>query len=110
MFLSDFGNNNLFLRLNTRIWKFNYQNLFMELTNAYQSNPGDDLLGKKYAAMHHLDINLTKWLNVGVFEGVVFGRTNRFELGYLVPVIFYRSVERDQEARITQWEWILKPI
>jgi hypothetical protein len=96
LFLSDFGNNNLFLRLNTRIWKFNYQNLFMELTNAYQSNPGDDLLGKKYAAMHHLDINLTKWLNVGVFEGVVFGRTNRFELGYLVPVIFYRSVERDQ--------------
>lgn len=96
LFLSDFGNNNLFLRLNTRIWKFNYQNLFMELTNAYQSNPNDDLLGKKYAAMHHLDINLTKWLNVGLFEGVVFGRANRFEFGYLVPVIFYRSVERDQ--------------
>lgn len=96
LFLSDFGNNNLFLKLNTRIWKFNYQNLFMELTNAYKSNPGDDLLGKKYAAMHHLDINITKWLNIGVFEGVVFGRANRFELGYLVPVIFYRSVERDQ--------------
>ncbi|MGC4235548.1 MAG: hypothetical protein QM594_21425 [Niabella sp.] len=96
LFLSDFGNNNLFLKLNTRIWKFNYQNLFMELTHAYKSNPGDNLLGKKYAAMHHLDINITKWLNIGVFEGVVFGRTNRFELGYLVPVIFYRSVERDQ--------------
>ncbi|WP_346236947.1 hypothetical protein ABDK00_013100 [Niabella insulamsoli] len=96
LFLSDFGNNNLFLKLNTRIWKFNYQNLFMELTNAYQSNAGDDLLGKKYAAMHHLDINLTKWLNVGVFEGIVFGRENRFEFGYMVPVIFYRSVERDQ--------------
>ncbi len=96
LFLSDVGNNNLFLRLNTRIWKFNYQNLFMELTNAYQSNPGDNLLGKKYAAMHHLDINLTQWLNVGLFEGVVFGRPDRFEFGYLVPVIFYRSVERDQ--------------
>ncbi|MCH5599275.1 hypothetical protein [Niabella ginsengisoli] len=94
LFLSDFGNNNLFLRLNTRIWKFNYQNLFMELTHAHQKQ-SDGLLGKKYAAMHHLDINLTKWLNVGIFEGIVFGRTNRFEFGYLVPVIFYRSVEHN---------------
>jgi len=31
MFLSDFSNNTLFLKLNTRIWKLNYQNLFMEL-------------------------------------------------------------------------------
>ncbi len=93
LFLSDFGNNNLFLKLNTRIWKFNYQNIFMELNNAYQRG-GDRLLGKKYAAVHHLDINVTKWLNIGLFEGVVFGRENRFEFGYLNPVIFYRSVEQ----------------
>ncbi len=93
LFLSDFGNNNLFLKLNTRIWKFNYQNIFMELNNAYQRG-GDRLLGKKYATVHHLDINVTKWLNVGLFEGVVFGRENRFEFGYLNPVIFYRSVEQ----------------
>jgi hypothetical protein len=93
LFLSDFGNNNLFLKLNTRIWKFNYQNIFMELNNAYQRG-GDKLLGKKYAAIHHLDINVTKWLNVGLFEGVVFGRENRFEFGYLNPVIFYRSIEQ----------------
>jgi hypothetical protein len=93
LFLSDFGNNNLFLKLNTRIWKFNYQNLFMELANAY-NRVGDKLIGKKYAAMHHLDINVTKWLNIGLFEGVVFGRENRFDFGYLNPVIFYRSVEQ----------------
>ncbi|HWR33520.1 MAG TPA: hypothetical protein VN451_08345, partial [Chitinophagaceae bacterium] len=29
MFFSDAGNSNLFLKLNTRIWKINYQNLFM---------------------------------------------------------------------------------
>lgn len=94
LFLSDFGNNTLFLKLNTRIWKFNYQNIFTELHHAYQRG-GDRLLGKKYAAMHHLDINVTKWLNVGLFEGVIFGRNNGFELGYLVPVIFLRSVERN---------------
>lgn len=92
LFLSDFGNNNLFLKLNTRIWKFNYQNLFMELQNA-DSRLGDRLIGKKYAAMHHLDVNITKWLNVGLFEGVIFGRPNRFDFAYLNPVIFYRSIE-----------------
>lgn len=92
LFLSDFGNNNLFLKLNTRIWKFNYQNLFMELHNA-DGRVGDKLIGKKYAVMHHLDIAVTKWLNVGLFEGVIFGRKDRFDLGYLNPVIFYRSLE-----------------
>ncbi|MBL7742227.1 MAG: hypothetical protein JNN00_02025 [Chitinophagaceae bacterium] len=92
LFLSDFGNNNLFLKLNTRIWKFNYQNLFMELHNA-DNRFGDKLIGKKYAAMHHLDIAFTQWLNVGLFEGVIFGRKDHFDFGYLNPVIFYRSIE-----------------
>lgn len=93
LFLSDFGNSNLFLKLNTRIWKFNYQNLFMELHNA-DSRVGDKLIGKKYAAMHHLDINITKWLNIGLFEGITFGRVDHFEFGYLNPIIFYRSIEQ----------------
>src|SRR6188768_3881075 len=54
LFLSDFGNNNLFLKLNTRIWKINYQNLFMELHAAEIPGVGTTLLPKKYAAMHHL--------------------------------------------------------
>jgi hypothetical protein len=93
MFLSDFGNNNLFLKLNTRIWKINYQNIFMELHNA-DNKVGDRLIDKKYAAVHHLDVNVTKWLNIGLFEGVIFGRPNRFDFGYLNPVIFYRSIEQ----------------
>ncbi len=93
LYLSDFSNNALFLKLNTRIWKFNYQNLFMELSNA-DSRLTDRLVGKKYAALHHLDIDIAKWLNIGLFEGVVFGRQNKFEFGYLNPVIFYRSIEQ----------------
>ncbi len=93
LFLSDFSNSALFLKLNTRIWKFNYQNLFMELQNAERFG-ADILIPKKYAAMHHLDIGITKWLNVGLFEGVVFGRKDHFEFGYLNPVIFYRSIEQ----------------
>lgn len=93
LYLSEFANNTLFLKLNTRIWKFNYQTLFMELVNAYRRG-GDQQIGKKYVAMHHLDLGVTKWLNIGLFEGVVFGRKDRFEFGYLNPVIFYRSAEQ----------------
>ncbi|HEU4471554.1 MAG TPA: hypothetical protein VFR58_10750 [Flavisolibacter sp.] len=93
LFLSDFSSPALFLKLNTRIWKFNYQNLFMELNSA-QRFTADILIPKKYAAMHHLDIGVTKWLNVGLFESVVFGRSDHFEFSYLNPVIFYRSVEQ----------------
>jgi hypothetical protein len=92
LFLSDFSSPYLFLKLNTRIWKFNYENLFMELNTAQRLN-ADQLFPKKYAAMHHLDMAITKWLNVGLFEAVVFGRNNHFEFGYLNPVIFYRSIE-----------------
>src|SRR5690606_14497165 len=92
LFLSDWGNANLFLKINTRIWKLNYQNLFMELMPQFVKK-GDSLLDRKYAAMHHLSINVTKWLNVGFFEGVIFGRTNRFDFQYLNPLIFYRHIE-----------------
>lgn len=92
LFLSDFGDSYLFLKLNTRIWKFNYENIFMELMPQF-TKTGDDLLDRKYAAMHHLSMNVTDWLNLGLFEGVVFGRRNRFDFEYLNPIIFLRHIE-----------------
>lgn len=93
LFLSDFSNNYLFLKLNTQIWRLNYQNLFMQLTGQFR-NAADGLLPKKYAAMHHLSMNITKRFNLGIFEGVVFGRENGdFELSYLNPIVFYRAIE-----------------
>ena len=64
----------------------------MELMPQFKKR-GDTLLDRKYAAMHHLSVNVTKWLNVGVFEGVIFGRKNRFDFQYLNPIIFYRHIE-----------------
>lgn len=93
LFLSDWGNSYLFAKINTRIWKLNYQNIFMELMPQFTKKSGDLLLPRKYAAMHHLSMNVTRWLNVGLFEGVVFGRKDRFDFQYLNPIIFYRHVE-----------------
>ena len=92
LFLSDWGNSYLFAKINTRIWKFNYQNLFMELMPRYK-DIGNNLLRRKYAAMHHLSMNVSKSLNIGLFEGVMFGRSEHFDFQYLNPIIFYRHVE-----------------
>ena len=92
LFLSDGGDSYLFLKINTRVWKFNYQNLFMELMPQFRK-AGDTLLDRKYAAMHHLSMNVTKWLNLGIFEGVIFGRKNHFDFEYLNPIIFLRHIE-----------------
>jgi hypothetical protein len=92
LFLSDYAAPYLFLKFNTRIWKLNYQNIYMELIN--QHNTGDYQYPKKYAVIHHLSVNATKWLNVGLYENVVFGRTDHYEFSYLNPVIFLVSAQQ----------------
>ena len=94
LFLSDYSNSYLFLKINTRIWKFDYMNLFTQLIpQTIDINLGNKLLDRKYMAMHHLSMDVTHWLNVGVFESVIFGRRNHFDLTYLNPVIFLRLAE-----------------
>lgn len=100
LFLSDFGSNYLFLKINTRIWKLNYQNIFMELNPQFPKavRDADILLDKKYAAMHHLSFNATPWLNLGIFEAVIFGRKNHFDFMYLNPIIFLRTAEKQNNS------------
>lgn len=94
LLLSDFANNYLYLKLNTRIWKFHYQNIFAELSPVSTKNiPGDNLVPKKYMAAHYLNFNLTPNLTFGIYEAVMFSRNDRFEFHYLNPLIFYRTVE-----------------
>jgi hypothetical protein len=93
LFLSDYGNSMFFLKVQTTIWRISYTNLFTEMTATYDRG-GDRLLPKKYAAFHHLNFHIAHWLDIGLFESVVFERENGFEFQYLNPIIFYRSVEQ----------------
>lgn len=92
LFLSDYSAPYLFLKFNTRIWKLNYQNIFMELTN--QHHLGDYQYPKKYAVIHHLSYNATPWLNLGLYENVVFHRADHYDFSYLNPVIFLVSAQQ----------------
>jgi len=93
MFLSDFSASTPFLKLNTRIWKLNYENLYLELAPEFAGTP-DHLKPHKYCTIQHLSINATRWLNFGLFESVVFDRTDGYEIRYLNPVIFLGEAEQ----------------
>ncbi len=94
LLLSDFSTNRLFLKIDTRVWKFHYQNIFAQLQlRGSKDDIGDQLIPNKYMAAHYLTFQLAKNFNIGVYESVIFSRPNQFELQYLNPLIFYRTIE-----------------
>lgn len=96
LYLSDFSTPFFSLKLNTRIWKFHYQNIFAEMSadNFMSVNGISEAIPKKYMAAHYLSFKPNRTLTLGLFETVVFDRPNdQFELQYLNPIILYRTVE-----------------
>lgn len=92
--LSDFANPAFFLKISTRVWRFHYQNLFLELSPVSQVQiPDGTILPKKYAAIHYLSYKVSPRFSLGFFEATVLHRSRQFEFQYLNPVIFYRTVE-----------------
>jgi len=87
LFLSDFSNNYMHLKINTRFKKFHYQNIFAELYPPYD-RVGDRVLPRKYFRAHYLNFAATKWLNLGLFEGTMLGKNNGIPPGLFNPVIF----------------------
>jgi hypothetical protein len=93
LFLGDEAPNYFYLKLNTRVWKLHYQNIFAEMTRTSQFN-GSTIIPKKYFAAHYLSYRPINNLTFSIFETVIFNRDKKqFELQYLNPIIFYRSVE-----------------
>lgn len=97
MIISDFSPGYTYLKFNTKIWRINYTNLFAQAFanqnfSATGSKPGK--YPKKFFASHHLSINITDNFNFGFFESIVIGdTTERFDISYFNPIIFYRALE-----------------
>lgn len=94
--MSNNAVDNFYVRLNTRIWKINYTNIFSEYRD-YTSG-AYAIQSRHYAATHHLSVNIGKKLNIGIFETIIFQRDSGyvntgFELNYLNPIIMYKSIE-----------------
>ncbi len=102
LILSNYAPAYSFVKINTKVWKLNYVNLFAEM-RADSFDINNRRAEKKYMAFHHLSLNITPNINVGLFETIIFGQDpalnngNRgFELQYLNPIIFYRAVEQQK--------------
>ncbi|TYB78397.1 capsule assembly Wzi family protein [Bizionia myxarmorum] len=93
---SDVASPAPFLKLNTTFWKIKYTNTWMWLrdTRREAADPEGAYLSK-YMATHFLSWNATKRLNIGLFESVIWAKTDNrgFDVSYLNPIIFYRAIE-----------------
>ncbi len=93
LFLSDFTNNYSNLRINTKIWKIQYQNIFAEFFNNGGFSNQAKTRERKYFSGHYLKFNFNPNFHVGFFEGVVYSGELGIQPALLNPIIFYRSIE-----------------
>ncbi len=93
LLLSDNSFNYPFVKVSAKFWKVQYSSIYAQLTSAVTAN--DQLFPKKYGTFHYLSWNATKWLNIGLFESIIWSGANGrgFDFQYLNPIIFLRPVE-----------------
>lgn len=104
LILSDVGGAYSFFKLKTNVWRLEYTNLFADLTaNVINNSKGlaiDGEYPRKQLALHHLSLNVRKNVKIGLFEAIMYGKPDSlggsgFDVNYLNPVIFYRSIEQN---------------
>jgi len=95
LFLSDVSSPSPFFKINTSFWKLKYTNTWLSLRDVRQEATIDGAFTTKYMATHYLSYNITKRLNIGLFESVLWDNSNDrgIDVNYLNPIIFYRAIE-----------------
>jgi hypothetical protein len=93
MFVSDFSNNYFYAKLRTKIWKFTYENYYVDLSRPFSALDPRNGEDQRFGVFHYLNFQATKNLKFGAFEAVAFKRNTGFELQYINPVILYRTIE-----------------
>ena len=96
-YMSDFSRDHFFVRANTRFWRINYTNIWGQIYD-YNVQTQRNLPKRHYYATTYANVNLTKKLNVGLFQTVSFQRDSGYsnggyDLEYLNPIIFYKPIE-----------------
>ena len=84
-----------YFKINTTFWKLKYTNTYMWLKDVREDVTAEGTYATKYMASHYLSLNVSKKLNFGFFENVVWTNTNDrgFDFNFVNPIIFYRAVE-----------------
>ena len=90
-----------FFKINTTFWKIKYTNTYMWLKDVRPEATIDRTYTTKFMANHYLSWNVSKRMNIGFFESVVWGNDNNrgFDVNFVNPIIFYRAVEFSSSSR-----------
>jgi len=90
-----------YFKINTTFWKIKYTNTYMWLKDVRPDVTVERTYASKYMANHYLSWNVSNRLNLGFFESVVWTDTNNrgFDVNFVNPIIFYRSVEFASSSR-----------
>lgn len=101
LLLSDGASPYPYVKLNTTFWKIKYTNVYTWLKDVRTDVLQDRTYASKFSASHYLSWNATKRLNIGLFESVVWSNDNNrgFDMSFVNPIIFYRSVEFASSSR-----------
>ncbi len=97
-----------YVQFSTNIWRIKYVNIFAEFENRIQQTT-DFTLGfpRKFATFNYLSVDPAKWLQVGVFEGIMWERTNErgnvaFDYNLLNPIIGVRAFQKKLDDHTNQ--------
>tara|TARA_B100000674_G_scaffold56903_1_gene39612 strand:- start:25677 stop:27323 length:1647 start_codon:yes stop_codon:yes gene_type:complete len=94
MLLSDNTFNYPYFKFETTVWNIKYVNLWAQLNHIGFQDAGDRNWTQKYLALHYLSWNITKKLNVSLYESISWLKADKgFDWQYINPVIFMRPVE-----------------
>ncbi len=90
-----------YVKVNTNFWKIKYTNTYMWLKDIRPEASLERTYATKYMANHYLSWNVSKRMNVGFFESVIWSNTNNrgFDMSFVNPIIFYRTVEFASSSR-----------
>jgi hypothetical protein len=90
-----------YFKINTTFWRFKYTNTYMWLKDTRTEVTVDKTYATKYAANHYLSYNISNKLNLGFFESVIWTNDNKrgFDMNFVNPIIFYRTVEFGSSPR-----------
>lgn len=98
LLLSDNAYSYPYLKTTAHFWRIKYVSMVANFKDVQRDPGNSNTFRNKYASLHYLSWNATKWLNLGLFEAIVFENRNKasyhaFDVNYLNPVIFFRPVE-----------------
>ena len=101
LFLSDVASPNAYFKISTKFWKIKYTNIWLLLDDIRPEFQVDGVNLRKYVGVHHLSYNVTKKLNVGLFETVITNneRKDGFDANFINPIIFYRAAEFNRGSK-----------